>query len=79
MECEREGYYGLSHNTVLAPFFAPCTSFLSDYTGKIKKLYFADRQLFVFLEFQREITYLSGRNNTSDASYLYLDGYNGQA
>ena len=29
MECEREGYYGLSHNTILTPFFAGSTSFLS--------------------------------------------------
>ena len=79
MECEREGYYGLSHDTVSAPFFTVCTSFLSDYTGKITKLYIADFQLFVFLELQWEINHLSDRNNTFDTSYLYLDGYDGQA
>ena len=41
MECEREGYYGLSHNTILTPFFAGSASFLSDHSGKMEKLYIA--------------------------------------
>lgn len=79
MECEREGYYGLSHNTVFAPFFAAYTSYIPDYTGKIKKLYIIAFQLFIFLEFQRKINYLFDWNNAFDASHLYLDGYDGQA
>ena len=50
MECEREGYYGLSYNTILTPFFAGSTSFLSDQSGKMEKLYIAHIELFVFLE-----------------------------
>lgn len=51
MECEREGYYGLSHNTVLAPFFAGCITLLSDYSCKMEELYIAHIQLLIFLEF----------------------------
>ena len=50
MECEREGYYGLSHNTVFTPFFAFCVVGISNHSGKMEKLHIADIQLFIFLE-----------------------------
>ena len=53
MECEREGYYGLSHNTILTPFFAGSTSFLSDHSGKMEKLYIAASFYICFLHLLR--------------------------
>ena len=74
MECEREGYYGLSHNTILYLFFAGSTSFLSDHPAKWRSYTLLIFSYLFFWSFSEKlIIYLIGTTFLTHHICIWMD------